>query len=119
MNFEFDDVARDQAEQVNAGLANIERHGGTAEEVEEAFEPLDNLIGQLEAALSEAKSLRGEMEDRAEGVREVIGLTDDEEEDEEDGYSDGPLEGPFEEMFENAVFAQDGDFENMSAADVL
>lgn len=118
MNYEFDEVARDQAEQVGAELSRIERHGGTEGDVEGAFGPLDEVAEQLEAALAEVKSLRGELEDRAEEVRTAVGLDEEDEEDLDD-YSDGPLEGPLEEMYENAYAAQDGDFENVSAAEVL
>lgn len=121
MNYEFDEVAREQAEQVGAELSRIERHGGSAGEVDEAFAPLDDVIGQLESALSEAKSLKAELDGRAGEVRDEIGLVAEADSDDEgyEDYGDGPLEGPLEEQYENAEFAQDGDFANMSAEDVL
>ena len=116
MSFEFNEPVTEAAKFSNHLLDEAERHE-EAEDIAGSFEPLDEVISELEAALSEARKERENLESRVEDVRKVLGL--EEGEHCEADYGDGPLEGPLEEAYENAEFAMDDGFSNMSADEVL
>ena len=89
MSFEFNEPVREAAKFSNHLLDEAERH----EEVEDiagSFEPLDGVISELEAALSEARTERENLESRVEDVRKVLGSEVDEpcEADYGDDYGD-------------------------------
>lgn len=72
MSFEFGDAVEERAKEVAHLLDVAERHGESGD-IEEAFGPLDEIISELEGALSKARSRYALLTERAGEVQDALG----------------------------------------------
>lgn len=115
MSHEFAEAVREVAEQAHHRINTAADRGENYSELEDALCMMDAVVSELRSALEDGEDLRGEIYERAETLREDLD-PEREKSAEPEGY-DG--DGPLEEQYENAQFAMDGEFENMSADEIL
>lgn len=115
MSHEFAEAVREVAEQAHHRITTAADRGENYSELEDALSMMDAVVSELRSALEDGEGLRGEVYERAETLRERL----DPDRDADDGVDRNDADGPLEEQYENAEFAADGEFENMSADEIL
>lgn len=114
MSHEFAEAVREVAEQAHHRINTAVGRGESYSELEDALSMMDAVVSELRSALEDGEDLRGEVYERAESVRESLDPDRDDE-----GMDRHDADSPLEEQYENAEFAADGEFENMSADEIL